>query len=276
MKNLPDKFPIRYALVIEALDDDFKDDLILNQYLELIHKNPMDYSLIFPEFNSVIFNILDQEAFKITKVGNDDSWTKSIKDKIREVIPEVSLKGWSRGNAARIGMYSYKKAAEIPAFVSFNRSIERSGLGNSDYFNKIFDNIRLGKYDSFGLYQDLKSFLNGTIQELSYSNCWKELDRNKELKGIVTSQSGDISEKIFKTLPLTKPNNDMIPVMVCFSWDELFAEEVFAVYKMFNYCNNCGKALPFNYTGKYCPEGLENIECIRERARKRKHSQNSN
>ena len=83
--------------------------------------------------------------------------------------------------------------------------------------------------------------------------------------------------KEIKELEEINNYKEKITITVVRSWDELFAEEISTLNKMMKFCNNCGKALPFNYQGKYCLENKENQECVKERARKRarKKSQNS-
>lgn len=265
MKNLPEKFPIRYALIIMT------DDLIFNQYLALLSKKPLDYSLLIPKYHSASFAILDRDAFEITRIkdnqadGDDENWAESIEDKLREVIPDISLKSHGSGRSS-LGMYSYKKSAEIPAFI-------RVKDGEADYYKQVFAEVQNGKYDTFNLYQEIGSHLKSTKQDLYYSNIWKELDKNKDLDGMISQSFKLEHSDLFKKLPKNKDVKEKITVLICRSWEELFAEEVFTLYKMLNYCNNCGKALPFNYIGRYCPDKPDNIECIRERARKRKHSQ---
>ncbi|MFA6252266.1 MAG: hypothetical protein WCX74_02610 [Candidatus Paceibacterota bacterium] len=277
MKNLPDKFPIRYALILGHLHEPNEDELLFNQYLALLNKQPLDYSLFCADMISVDFRIHNRDAFGIVKIneGKNESdfkiWADSIEDRLKEVIPSITIKSWGGGHAFRVGMYSYKKSAEIPAFTQFKPS-----CWCNVNFEKVFNRIKNGKYDTFLLYQELGAYLKGIRQDLFYSNIWKCLDSNKELGGFVYD-SFDLEDKIiFNKVPKNEEVKEKIPVMICRSWEELFAEEIFALYKMFNYCNNCGKALPFNYNGKYCPNTPESIECIRERGRKRKHSQSNN
>ena len=58
-KNLPDKFPIRYALVIENWDDELVDDegSALNQFSSLLQKKPLDYSLLNPWFSLITLKL---------------------------------------------------------------------------------------------------------------------------------------------------------------------------------------------------------------------------
>lgn len=278
MKNLPDKFPIRYVLVIENWDDeDFDKEILLPQYLNLLQKNPLDYSLLNPSYFSVRFQVLGKEIFKITKIQAEEGWLELAKVKIREIMPDVSVKGWETSSPFNIGLYSYKKSAEIPAFIRFYNEFNKN-TNSASYFYKIFKDVKNGKYDDWAIYQILNDYFTSTKRNLYYSNVWKELDRNKEINGLLRTfkhiQSLNL-RNILKALPKDGETIEKIPVLICKSWEELFAEEVFALYKMFNYCNNCGKALPFNYNGKYCPDEPENVDCIRERARKRKHSQDN-
>jgi hypothetical protein len=64
-------------------------------------------------------------------------------------------------------------------------------------------------------------------------------------------------------------NENKITIAVCKNWEELFTEELLALYKEMNFCKNCGKTLPFNYQGRFCPDTKENEECKKERGRER-------
>lgn len=277
MKNLPDKFPIRYALILGHGRNLNDDNLLFNQYLTLLNKKPMDRDLFYASKIVANFLIYNREAFRIVKIqeGEKDAdikcWADSIENKLKEIIPSIKNKGWGGGNAFNVGFYSYKKSAEIPAFTQFKKF-----NGFDDNFEEVFNRVRNGKCDDFYLYQKLGHYLKGIRQDLPYSNFWKYLDNNKKLDGFILNSFDQCHRDIFDNIPKDGQIKEKIPVMICRSWEELFAEEIFALYKMFNYCNNCGKALPFDYNGKYCPDIPDNAECIRERARKRKHSQNKN
>lgn len=277
MKNLPDKFPIRYALIIPN-DDDYNEEepflleVLFNEYLSLLKNRPLDYLLLFPDYISLDFTILDKRVFQIPKLYADKEWMDMAEQKIKEVLPEAFLSGWTAGRAFLMGLYSYKKSAEIPAFVRL-KNINNT---NAKHYYKIYERVRMGELDEWDLYRLLGNRNRAIRQDLYYSNVWKKLDKDKEIGGFIFHINKHKEGRWFQDLPEETNNMTKISVLICKSWEDLFAEEIFALYKMFNYCNNCGKALPFNYSGKYCPNELENVDCIRERARKRKHSQDKN
>ncbi len=278
MKNLPDKFPIRYALIIPMSEDDFEDEksyqseVLFNEYLLMLKDNPLNYSLLFPKYKSVNFTILGKPAFQISKLYAEEGWIDVIKEKMKETMPEAFCSGWSNGFVFATGLYSYKKSCEIPAFSKLR---DEKNIDTS-YYNKIYERIKKGEIDNWELHSLLGNHERPIEQDLYYSNVWKELDINEEIGGYILRMTISRKDEWFKNLPKDAKNITKIPVLICKSWEDLFAEELFLSYKMFRYCNNCGKALPFGYNGKYCPNEPENIDCIRERARKRKHSQNAN
>jgi len=278
MKNLPDKFPIRYALIVPMSEDDHDDEnyyqseVLFNEYLLMLKNNPLDYSLLFPEYKSVNFTILGKPAFQISKLYAEEGWIDVIKEKMEETMSEAFCSGWAKGFVFTIGLYSYKKSFEMPAFVRL-KGVQNT---NANYYNKIYERIRKGDIDNWELHSLLGDHARPIEQDLYYSNVWKELDINEKIGGYILRMDIFRKDELFKNLLKDAKNITKIPVLICKSWGDLFAEELFILYKMFRYCNNCGKALPFGYNGKYCPDEPENVDCIRERARKRKHSQNKN
>ncbi len=275
MKQLPEEFPIRYALIVSMYDSEDRDnsflgEVLFNEYLLLLRDRPLNYSLLFPSYISLDFTILDQKAFQISKLYADDSWPDMVKQKIKEILPESFPYGFSAGRAFSIGLYSYKRSYELPAFFKFRNKLNHY---NSKHFNKIYERVKRGELDEWDLYRLLGDNKRAIRQDLYYSNVWKKLDEDKELEGSILSINSAIEALKFKDLPQNK-STKKIPVLICRSWDALFAEEIYALYKMFNFCSNCGKALPFDYSGKYCPATPENTACLKERARKRKRSQN--
>lgn len=272
MKNLPDKFPIRYALIVSIYNNGNEEERIsqletlFNEYLLLIKNKPLDFSLLFPEYMSLDFTILGKKAFQISKLYPEEGWIDVVKKKIKEIMPNFLCSSWSIGSPFSVGLYGYKKACEIPAFVNLK------GLG-SNYYKKMYERIRKGEVSDWEIYEMLSEHNKSLKQDLYYSEIWEELDENIQMGGHIMCTHMLRDGEWFEGLP-KKKYKTKIPVLICKSWEDLFAEELFILYKMFRYCNNCGKALPLGYNGKYCPNNPENIDCIRERARKRKHSQN--
>ena len=143
------------------------------------------------------------------------------------------------------------------------------------FLNSIFEKIRKNEITNFQLYESLARYPKPIYITVPYSKIWEKLDTGFQ-DGIVSVGSRFNKEDIISECEVDDEENDKknygknkISVAVCRSWDELFAEEVSAIYKMFSFCKNCGKALPFDYQGKYCPETKGSEDCTRKRARDR-------
>ena len=136
-----------------------------------------------------------------------------------------------------------------------------------------YEKIKDNKITNFQLYESMAKYAKPVYISTPYSKTWKILDSGFQ-DGIIPvfgrSHKEDIIEKSELLDEKDGYSKSKILVAVCRNWEELFAEEISALYKMFNFCNNCGRALPFDYKGNYCPDLSENKNCIKERNRKRK------
>lgn len=68
-------------------------------------------------------------------------------------MPGASVKSWGTSPLFNIGLYGYKKSAEVLAFIEFyNKSIRTQFLDKDDVklFYNIFEDIKAGKFDDWG------------------------------------------------------------------------------------------------------------------------------
>ncbi len=293
-KNLPDKFPIRYALLVQSSEehDDFDSvverEVLFRQLLSILQQKPLSKEMLLVSQTSIKFILLGIEIMNIAKLGRDYEWLKLTEEKMKEIMPEIQRDSWSYGDAFTLGLYSYKGNYEIPSFIrahnikddlgalsgKFGGSISR---GKINFFYNIFEEIKNNKINEWELYKSLNEYKRPLYITSYQSDLWKMLDERVLGGTIRPARSHQYETKEIKDLKEKNNYSEKITITVFRNWHELFAEEINTLYRMMNFCNNCGKALPFNYQGKYCPNNKKNQECIKERARKRarKKSQNS-
>lgn len=303
VKYLPDKFPIRYAIIIsdwetQDLSDEEKlqfytpaiTEMLFRQLLLLLQKDALNEKLIAPTVDNIKFKLMDVEIINIAKLNASPDWTNKIHNGITEIIPETKRSSQSTGSAFDIGLYSYAGAGERPSFFMTHNIIEKyskpilgfqeliktfgyiKSISTINFLYTVYEKIKNNKITNFQLYESLARYTKPIYISTPYSKIWAILDDGFQ-HGIVPLGTRFKKESIIKKYKsYNKKNNynkEKIVVAICKSWEELFVEEILSLYKMFNFCNNCGKALPFNYQGKYCPDIKGNEKCIRERARKR-------
>jgi hypothetical protein len=291
MKNLPDRFPLRYAIV---LNEDKEDDetffqtaqrkVLWDQLIEHLQNEPLNLKSLNFLYSSVGFSYNDVELCHIPRLTllRTETWAETIANQIRSVMPRGSTTV-SHGIAFNIGLYSYQGATEIPFFWQVHAGheepdfLKKTGLFSFAYYPKLqtlakelysqYEQIMLGKIEKW----ERQRLAEADIVYLTIPNSplWAALDRGQN-NGIISPHADyiDIDEtKVSKSELSKRPNK--ISVVVAKNIKALFREEMFSLYRVASFCNNCGKALPFNYQGKYCPDNSDNQDCIRERARKR-------
>lgn len=271
-----------------------KTELLYRQFMLILQETPITKERLSLDYASLHLYLYGIEMANIVKLSADAVWVDSSIKKLKEIMPE-SQTGYAYGRAFQLGLYSYKGATEIPVFLAINNAYQKdiktaqikfSYYGSKkkmDGFYKIFTKIKDGKMKDWELYQSFVQHEKPLYLNIPYSDVWAELDKSKyskatngkieenDLNGLISPSffHKDLPETLRNLEKNTKNNNRTINVAVCKRWEDLFAEEISALYKIMNFCNNCGKALPFDYQGKYCPESKENEECIRKRARMR-------
>ena len=124
------------------------------------------------------------------------------------------------------------------------------------------------------LYKLLNEYEKASHITSYQSDLWKMLDKSSSSGSIPPARLSQSRIKEIKNLKEKNDYTQRISITVCKSWESLFVEEITTLYKMFRFCNNCGKALPFGYKGSYCPDTKDNEKCIKERARIRSRKRN--
>jgi hypothetical protein len=294
MKNLPDKFPIRYALIVKSpFDDEFDDydivayhpefkefEICYRQFLSTIQKEPLSKKMIHMNNKCLVFSLFGIEVMRISQIEQLNSWDKELENFLKKIIPEIKTDYKSYGNAFTLGLYSYAGNYEIPSFIRAKKYFTKnafsghSSLGNidktkTDSLIKLYESILSGKIKDWEYYQYIRKYEKPVYITSPYSDLWKALDNQLNGGTIPTKKDIKLTNNEIRNLAEKNHYKERISIAVCKNWETLFAEEISTLYKMFNFCNNCGKALPFDYQGKYCPETKDNKECIKERARKR-------
>jgi hypothetical protein len=221
---------------------------------------------------SVGFKLSGFEAIRVTKLEATSEWKESVETKMQQILPELVVGNYSFGNAFNLGLFSYKGNIEIPAFIrAYNESKKNkvgrnfAGLSKSatSFFQKTYTKVSEGKIKEWELYGALGYYQAPIYVTSYYSALWEMLD-SKELTGIIEpSFFYHFKNKEIKKLVEGKHYKEKISIAVCSNWESLFAEEIRALYKMFRFCNNCGKPLPFGTKYKNCPRSPVNIECNR-------------
>ena len=306
MRYLPEKFPIRYALIVSGwLEDDNPDkeelqfytparsEMLFRQLLLLLQKEPLNEGLLIPESQTIKFKYMDVEVMNIARINAPHDWMNKLETEITKIIPEIKRSSRSWGTAFDLGLYSYAGASESPSFLvahtmaskhndqfgSIHEIVHNFGHienhSNIKFLHSIFEKIRKNEITNFQLYESLARYPKPIYITMPYSKIWEKLDTGFQ-DGIVSVGSRFNKEDIIRECEVDDEETDKkkysknkISVAVCKSWEELFAEEIYSIYKMFSFCKNCSKALPFDYQGKYCPETKDNEECTRKRARDR-------
>jgi len=298
MNQLPEVFPLRYAMVIVAGNDEEFDDrpllpdpkieMLFRQYVLKLQKEPIKKRLLRPASYFVKASFADIDVGYLAKLadnnesGSMDGWLSETSKSFEKMLPGVVVQSSGWGFFLNTSLYSYSGACEIPSFIKFWKETEKIGFDNArkqfcfnssmyGFFYNKYRQILNDEISSWELYQILAKYRQPIRIEAPYSELWKFLDSGKN-KGIITPNIHLAENKsVLESLPSqTKNYDDKIEIVICRSWEELFAEELSAFYKTLKRCRNCNKPLPFNYKGNYCPDTPENKNCVKERNRKRK------
>lgn len=281
MKNFPDVFPIRYAIIAHSNLSEvspqtkiaFKRDLV--KIISSSRLSPKDLMLSYFIYDAY-------EYGKVYKFHPKLEWAQSAFDCLN-LFYEGDSNAHFLEKSYDLIFLSYQGNNEVPFFHEYFNNKDnpfsyyqnRFGVGikestkfSCSIFRDYYDLIMNKKSESAeGNFLSLMSVLGEAISITSCNSAmWKALDRGKN-EGILHKRNiFDISEEEKHQVEEKK-----IEVLLCDSWERLFMEEVWRLYKVSNFCQNCGVALPFNFSGKYCPE---NTQCKRSRDRiRQKESQ---
>ncbi len=301
MKNLPDRFPIRYAIIVndhrkdsetENYFDEVTYNILWDKFVTLLQNEPLTLDNLFLPYQSVIYNFKKNQLSQISELKPAKDWAENLEKKLMESIKEGEFT-IRNGVGFELGLYSYQGTYNTPLFwqMYINREDDKvmgeklglyfwGGLYNHKKFGEeIYRQYEQIMKGNINIYEKLRTSSNSDVFNLTIpnSNLWTALDQHQNDGFIPTgAEEYEIDETQIKKSGL-KNRPKKISVVVARSLAALFHEEMLALYRVSAFCNNCGKALPFGHSKKYCPDTLENKDCVRERNRKRakKHSQKS-
>lgn len=215
-------------------------------------------------------------------------WCDNIKESLNKSYPneKILFSTCYESYRYKIGLVSYKGFGERPIFYFLNKHLyQEEKPSDKEFLTKfgystftqsqiksvvnLLEDVKTAKADETNIDFLSQNFSRSTIITMPYSELWNALDRG-ENDGIIPTVHRFKKDEILKKIKLSKntgENPQYIQVLICSSWGSLFVEELRALFKSANFCNNCQKILPFNSKRKYC---VGNIECERMRAKIRK------
>ncbi|GEM_PF-4120858 len=288
MKNLPDEFPIRYALITGDIGDSEEDsakrtaaeESLFRQLLFLIQKEALTEELLNLSYSSIDVRLHGQQIADIARLSAPQSWINEASEYFKKLLPEATFNS-TLGTGFLVGLYSYRGALERPIFLqSYNNRTNRDFLskkigyyGSSSSITwayELHQRINAGQLDDWELYKSKSRYDDAIYINIPFSPIWELLDQGA-MDGIFPhSTSGnnrtESIKNLFKMLPPIAPDKK-ITVAVCRNWQSLFFEELRVLHTSVRFCQNCQKALPMGYRGKYCSD---DSACLRARARIRK------
>ncbi len=279
--DLPDTFPIRYAIIVEELNkNEGQNDTLAEATRKSMWSQMIDYLKVTPltvndlshSFTKIVCYDKYKNRLLSYKELNGDK--KMADDKAVKVIKELGFGSADIGigSAFDLTLFNYSGMTETPLFHKIKNSKDISTtpwLRNFNYHSadglKQEVEIRYGKMqkgdvfglDNFSSLQEPKVF----YLDIPNSELWEYLG-----KGTGILSYNDIPDIKLKDVKEEKK----IRVAIAKSLTGLIEEELFALYKYSTYCLNCGKILPFNKKATYCPNTKENAECNRRRNKIRK------
>jgi len=310
MKNLPDEFPIRYALIAKWNDSVQQplDKMLYNQLIVLLESKPLLRENLDLYAQMVSFSLLGTNVLAFAKLFDSvdiavykiHEWVQLAGKSMASLIPKIKIEDLPGIlEISGLGLYSYMGACEIPCFFQAkNATVEKlkekfGYIIDSKSIKDIFDiytGICKGVANQREIWEIGNKYKKPLQISVPFSAVWGSLDNNNgggcipvsgffdtsRLDDSGTVKQPDLYEyrsKLIENIPRTDTKEGRINVLICESWESLMAEEVAMLHKITSFCSNCGKSLPYDYNGKYCPDEEGNEKCIRERNRKRKKKQ---
>lgn len=300
--NLPQTFPIKYALVVQdagirkTLGQFNEVNFSIRQALRTELLKFLKTEPLLPEHLKIPCSFVacrdewKNKIFEIPKFNPDKDWSKEAITSLKKIVPDgdfVSKEGMgfemtmiSYGGLMDTPLYfkilnppsiSNKRELDILKIIShsISSSFGHPGDEQKDKIRKKFKEITNGR---FGFSESFNAINEPPVFYISApsSKLWRALEDQK-LKGVVFGDEDNL-EEISKIINKTEKEGDYPPIHIAVakSFSALITEEMIALYKESKFCQNCGEMLPFyspegnKYKGRYCPEN-ENNECKRKR-----------
>lgn len=288
MRSFPDQFPIRYAIIAHSrLSSDQKDPIgrekiakvLWEQLVVFLQSNQLTPDNLNLNYQKIGYDYSGTNLCKIPVLNFDPQKAKSLVKEMRSYIP-LGVFSSGFGTAFSLGLVSYEGALDTPLFWKIiSRAKDKKyvgeglGLYNLDYYN--FESL------AKGLEEQYKQIMEGGIMEIERMRAVSELTTseilipNSELWEALRAGFNDgyippLADN-FSFEPPKTVGSDKIKITLAKSIKDLFLEEMLALYRTSSFCNNCGKPLPFYFTGRYC----NSLECKKDRARKRSRKSSS-
>lgn len=295
MQYFPKEFPIRYVItVLDHTKNRFNNEyfnearskVLWDQLIDLLQSKPLGIEDLVQKYSSVSYTYKDTQLCSIPKLGNDSEWSKNA-DKYLQEILGVGRFSSGPGRAFDLGLISYKGMMDVPIFYQIANHgddreyrFNRLGLGAWGHIyldkdkkeaNRIMDQYaRVTEKSDYWRYEKMRSTKELETIELRipYSPLWALLDQGKNY-GLIPSMSEEVNieDSDLASIDMTEYPS-YISVTVVKSLSALFWEEMASLYRVANFCNNCGKVLDFSSKHKYC-DAKVNPFCAQDRARKR-------
>ena len=294
MKSFPDKFPIRYAIIVNKLDseDEYNWTSSFQKSLWMLLIESLEQSALRETKNLLI----GFESIKIEDVGGN------FLGELPMIKNPLDKSSWATDNSLELSkkfndflflpnfhlshslkLFSYKGMLETPLFWKAIKDNDIEKAKNIKPINKLnflnfqddIDLINM-KYHMIqsgrNLWSAYKGRGGGTQDvfyiDVPYSKLWKALDCGH---GSGFSMSSSDKKSVLPDIKTTEADPEKIHVAIATSIDSLINEEMLALYKISKLCNCCNKPLPFDRKGRYCPDIPANIECRRKRNRQRQY-----
>ena len=243
MNQLPEVFPIRYAMIIDTGNDEDLDDrpllpdpkveMLFRQYILKLQREPLSKSNLRPGADYIKASFLDIDIAYIAKLEGGQEWVRTSSEALMSILPEIKISLTGTGFFINTALYSYRGACEIPSFIKFRKETDKISFDEVrkkynvngsmyGYFYNKYKEILEDKISSWELYQILAKYKQPIRIEAPYSEIWKFLDTGKN-DGIITSNiHREENQDILNALPnQTKNVSNKIEIVICRSWELL-------------------------------------------------------
>ena len=279
--DLPDKFPISYAIVLEELNKSGVENDTLaeatrmslwSQMIDYLKVTPLTINDLTHTFTKIV--CYDKYKNKLLSYKELNGDKKLAEEKAMRVIKELGFGSVDIGigNAFDLTLFNYWGMGETPVFHKVKNSKNVSAvpwLRNFGYHSS--DGLKLAIEKKYEKLQKASTSEFGGFSSLQTPKVFYLDIPNSELWEYLNKNTGTISHNDIPDIKLKEiKGGEKITVAIAKNIEDLIEEELFALYKHSEYCLNCRKILPFNSKAKYCPNTKENVDCNKKRNKIRK------
>lgn len=276
--DLPNKFPIDYAIVLEDLNKSRAENDTLteatrmslwSQMIDYLKVTPLTINDLTHTYTKIVcYDKYNNKLLSYKELNGDK---KEAEDKAMKVVKELGFGGVDIGigSAFDLTLFNYFGMGETPVFHKVKNSKNISAvpwLRNFGYHSS--DGLKLTIEKKYEKLQKANTSGFGGFSSLQTPKVFYLDIPNSELWEYINKNTGTISHNDIPDIKLKEiKGGKKITVAIAKNIEDLIDEELFTLYKHSEYCLNCRKILPFNRKLKYCPD---NEECNKKRNKKRK------